>query len=62
MGGIISIITTIITIYVIYLIWDWFFNGGWKRSIPGYTLIDGLFKSTREDPMNEPPDIYLGAN
>ncbi len=41
-GSIISLLITLFIIYVIYLAWDYWFNGGWMRSIPGYGIFSSL--------------------
>ena len=51
--SIINIVMTLFTIYIIYLIWDYFFNGGWMRSIPGYSLINGIIGNNQNNNENQ---------
>ena len=39
---ILSWLFTFLIIYVIYKIWDYWFNGGWMRSIPGYGIVSSI--------------------
>ena len=32
-----------IIIFILYMMWDFFFNGGWMRWIPGYSIVDSIF-------------------
>ena len=40
--GIINIILTLFVLYVLYLMWDFFYNDGWKRAIPGYGMVSSF--------------------